>query len=876
MSECDKCGRPPTAGLQSRQRNKPLCISCAALAKVFIPGQPEILRPAPQELLNSPAWQAARPFATDGRLWAHQSDALHELAQGRNTVTATATASGKSLVFYLWTLQRLQRNPEATALVFYPTKALSNDQERRWRAVCESAGMPHETVTTVNGDVNQDAREARLREARIIMTTPDVTHAWTTRMAHKPDVARFLRRLAVIVIDEAHAYEDVFGSNAVYLFRRLAAAAANADNPAQPSIVAATATIQDPTGHMERLTGQPFTVIPEAANGAPRHERLLAHLPINFRRGDPEDNLAAAVTDILDHDPEAQVIAFHDSRQGVERIVRKVDRPDTVSYRSGYRPQDRRRIEDRIRDGDIRAVIATPALELGIDMPDLNYGINLNLPLTKKQIRQRTGRVGRSRPGTFVILAPPSAFAEHGDTLEGYYQSTVEPSHLYTSNEFIAYQHALCLRAELDQAGRDTLSPPEVATWPEGFDTALKNAHGRPPSHMAEVRRRVAERAPHVVCGMRDAGEDTLTMVGADHRQFETIDIVHALREAYPGAIYGHRGRIYRITKWARKRDTKEAYIQASPAATTEKTTRPMTRVMATSALDQDHIIGGRIKRRNRGELAHLNITVTESVEGYQEINGGMREYRKLVKANPNMTRKQRHLPTTGVLLSIREPWFSGDAGAGWMARTRLAQALRRHLSYRRSIAAAQIGIIADKIFLKTEMGYAMSDNSILLYDRVHGGLGLTEDLWANLPEYAQAIHSGAQWNAGKNARLRGRPDQKDTMALCRWLEPINDDPTAPAPPPTTENAWRILRPGAKAETHDPRTGQQAEVTIMGPQWRNGVYYLAQTPDGRNLTVHEHALESPPAQTDWGLWEPDNGWTGDIPADLVYATERER
>ena len=867
--------RPATAGLQARHKIHPLCIGCAALDRVIIPSQPERLRPAPPEIRQGPAWPAARPFAQGGHLWYHQSEALERLAQGENVVVATATASGKSLAFHLWTIHRLSADPEATALVFYPTKALSNDQERRWRDICRAAGLPPETVTTVNGDVNPDLREARFRDSRIVMTTPDVTHAWTTRMAAKPDVARFLRHLAVIVIDEAHTYEDVFGSNALYLFRRLAAAAANAGAARPPGIVAATATIQDPAGHMERLTGRPFAVIPESANGAPRHERLLAHLPLNFRRGGAEDNLAAAVRNILENDPEAQVIAFHDNRQGIERVSEAVKRPDTVSYRSGYRPQDRRRIEDALRRGTIRAVITTQALELGIDMPDLNYGVNLHLPASKKQIRQRTGRVGRSRPGIFVILAPHSAFTEHGDTLAGYYQSAVEPSHLYGSNEYIAYQHALCLQAELEAAGQDTLSPPPAAGWPEGFAQALHNAHGRPPRHMSELRRRLTEQPPHIACGLRDAGEETLRIHDAEGGQFETIDIVHALREAYPGAVYRHRGRTFRIERWSRRRETLEPYIHARPAPPQKKTTRPLGRVIATTALDGDHIMGGRIRRRNRGEIAHLNVTVTESVEGYQDLNGTLREYRTLERTDPHMTRKQRHMPTTGVLVTIREPWFSGDAGAGWLTRARIAQALRRHLSYRRSVAPANIGIIADKIFIKHEMGYWMTDSSILVYDRVHGGLGLTEDLWDSLPEYARAIHEGMSRAESGGLKLRGRPDRKDTLALCRWLEPVNDEPAAPAPPPSRQNAWRIIRPGARAVVYDPQAARPAEVTIVEPRWDGGVTYLVRTGEGAELTVAEHAAEPPPGRADWALWEPDHGWTGEIPADLVYATERE-
>ena len=224
------------------------------------------------------------------------------------------------------------------------------------------------------------------------------------RTCRDPAVQRRLRNLAVLIIDEAHAYESVFGSNSAYLFRRLAAAAVNAGAPEPPRIIAATATIREPGKHLEKLTGLPFTEIADGENGSPRHDRTLCHMPLDPRGGSAEIQLAKLVTSIIDNDPEAQVIAFHDSRQGVERIAQTTGRPNQVlPYRSGYLARD---IEAKLRENAVRGVIATSALELGIDMPDLNYGINLDLPPSRKQFHQRLGRVGRSQPGTFIILAP--------------------------------------------------------------------------------------------------------------------------------------------------------------------------------------------------------------------------------------------------------------------------------------------------------------------------------------------------------------------------------------------------------------------------------------------------------------------------------------
>ena len=178
-------------------------------------------------------------------------------------MVATSTASGKSLVFQSWTLHGIKSGPEPTTLVFYPTKALANDQERRWLEACELVGLPRETVGKINGDVRVNQRDHIISRARVVIMTPDVCQAWLTRRADSQAVRHFLARLRNVIIDEAHVYEDVFGSNASYLFRRLAIAAVNAGNPRLPQFVAATATVLSPEEHMRKLTGQEFAVVDE-------------------------------------------------------------------------------------------------------------------------------------------------------------------------------------------------------------------------------------------------------------------------------------------------------------------------------------------------------------------------------------------------------------------------------------------------------------------------------------------------------------------------------------------------------------------------------------------------------------------------------------
>ena len=292
--KCRRCGGPATVGEGPWEGTQ--CLKCSSISGLDIPATQERRAPVPAEIATGPAWQMIAPVSADRELWLHQAEALGALNRGENVVVATATASGKSLVFQAWTLHGIKASPETTTLVFYPTKALANDQERRWLEACELVGLPRETVGKINGDVGVNRRDPIISRARVVIMTPDVCHAWMTRRADRQSVREFLAKLRNIIIDEAHVYEDVFGSNAAYLFRRLAIAAVNAGNPHPPQFVAATATILSPEEHMRKLTGQDFAVVDESRNGSPRHPRRLLHLPLQVGRGSAEEQLATLVS----------------------------------------------------------------------------------------------------------------------------------------------------------------------------------------------------------------------------------------------------------------------------------------------------------------------------------------------------------------------------------------------------------------------------------------------------------------------------------------------------------------------------------------------------------------------------------------------------
>ena len=854
-NKCLQCGRPATAGPHPQLPEGGRCIQCTALAGIRIPDNLERLANVPNAIASGPAWPIASGVAQGNALWLHQANALNELEAGNNIVVATSTASGKSLIFQLWTMHRLESEGEkATALVFYPTKALANDQARRWRECCQAIGLDPNTVGQVDGDVQPAQRDAVMKRSRIIIATPDVCHAWMLRRAGDPIIKDFMVRLRVIIIDEAHTYESVFGSNSAYLFRRLTAAALHAGAQEPPRFIAATATILKPDQHLEKLTGAAFTVIEETENGSPRHARDLYHLPLANRGGGPEDQLAQLVSDIIDNDPEAQVIAFHDSRMGIERIVQKINRPEEVlPYRSGYLAGDRRSIEARLRDNSIRGIIATSALELGIDMPDLNYGINLDLPPSRKQFHQRLGRIGRSKPGSFIILAPATRFSAYGETLQDYYENSVEPSQLYLDNEYINYQQAQCLRDELEGSGQDSRMLPEHADWPEGFQEALRNAHGRPPDHLQGLNDGMLDTPPQIANSLRSSGEETLRIVTQQEEKpgktIGYINVQSAMDEAYPGGIYHHRGISYQVEAWGRERKTRKPFIRAKRLEHPGGRTRPILRRMAT--IPQDPTCTINRQEMTHGHLAELRILVTESVEGYKNTQGRPVLYQHEVARDPRMSRKERNIPTTAVQLQINEPWFAGGSGPPWQARHQIARALRLHLAYRQSITLADLGYQVENIIMETDQGFLELENSILIHDNIHGGMGLVQDLYRNIERYARNLNVDTTNEPGTVY-----PEYAEE--LTHWLdrEPEGQEESLPEPGP--RNWWRVARRGSEVKVFSKQSNSRVLGVVEKHEWRDAVVYLVKA-DGETIEARDNQLSPAGTALDWQLWKPETG-----------------
>lgn len=500
-----------------------------------------------------------------GRLYTHQAAAINALRRGHNVVITTGTASGKTLCYNIPVLEALLSNPTARALCLYPTKALAQDQLRVLRELTEEH-FPHVLFGTYDGDTPTRQRARLRKEAHIILSNPDMLHVGI--LPHHPLWAFFFRNLRYVVIDEAHTYRGVFGSQVALVLRRLWRICAHYGS--HPQVIAASATIANPAEHFRLLTGKEAVVIDE--DGAPRGPRtfVLWNPPVieprlGLRRS-PNSEATFLVTALLSEGVRTTV--FTRARRTAELILRYVrfalqrDAPHlaerVASYRAGYRAEDRRAIERRLFTGDLLAVIATTALELGIDIGDMDASVLVGFPGTVASMWQQAGRAGR-RGDTPSF----SALVLYDNPLEQYFARyprelfgrPVEHALLDPNNPHILAMHLPCAAREL----------PLMVDPPPGYRGVDDERLFGP--NFPEVMRRLEEQGtlvyrsgrwyymgrdyPAKRVGLRSVDAERFLIVEEGSGQvLEEIESSSAAYRAHPGAIYLHMGETYLITRW--------------------------------------------------------------------------------------------------------------------------------------------------------------------------------------------------------------------------------------------------------------------------------------------------------------------------------------
>ncbi len=497
------------------------------------------------------------------RLYSHQFEAWTHVRGRKNIVLATGTASGKTLAYNLPIMASLLSNDAARALYLFPTKALAQDQLSGLHQLQFSIKNLHSAI--YDGDTPQSQRSFIRRNARIILSNPDMLH--TGILPHHTNWVDFFRNLRFVVIDEMHTYRGVFGSHVANVLRRLKRVAGFYG--ARPQFILTSATIGNPKELAERLIELPVELIEK--DGSSRGERhfLLYNPPIvDEGLGLRKSSLMECVRltqDLLSND--VQSVIFARSRRSVEIILTYLqDRPtrplDTLpksfgfgegrggairGYRSGYLPSQRREIERGLRDGSVRTVVATNALELGIDIGGLSAAVLVGYPGSIASVYQQAGRAGRGdAPALAMLVAsanPLDQFlAHHPDYFFGQSpeQALVNPNHL-----IILLNHLRCAMFELPfQKGEGFGSLP-AATVKEYLDFLTTNNE----AHLSQDKYFwMSDSYPAANISLRSASPENVVLHTDEDGQPRTIgqvDLASAYWMTHPRAIYLHEGQQY-------------------------------------------------------------------------------------------------------------------------------------------------------------------------------------------------------------------------------------------------------------------------------------------------------------------------------------------
>jgi len=564
--------------------------------------------PLPDDL--HPAVRDALEASGVGSLYIHQAEAWERSADGPVIVT-TGTASGKSLCFNLPTLDVLHRDRHARALYLYPTKALAQDQARALHAL----GLAGIRPAIYDGDTPRGERSAIRKRANVVLTNPDMLHVGI--LPNHPAWGDVLSNLAVVVVDEAHVYRGVFGSHVANVLRRLRRLAGVYGTA--PRFLLASATVANPGELAAALSGlDDFAVVER--DGSPQAERRIAmwNPPLLDEalgvRGSPLREATDLLVGLVRRG--ARTICFMKSRKAVEVIALETARAlreegeaelaDRVApYRAGYTPAQRRELERRLVEGDLLGVVATDALELGIDIGALDAAISVTFPGTVASLRQQWGRAGRRGSGLAVYVAGEDAldqfFCRHPDE---FLDRPVEAAILDHESQDIHLQHLLCAAHEgpLDDADADFLGP----RW-RGYAELLVR-RGELVERRGAFALRRPEDYPAARVSLRSASADSFAIVDAESGEvLGTVEAARAFSTAHDGAIYLHLGRSYEV---------RGLDVEGRVAFVTPFSGEYYTQPKRESATDIERLLG---RRTALGvTLSFGLVAVTEQVIGYQ------------------------------------------------------------------------------------------------------------------------------------------------------------------------------------------------------------------------------------------------------------------
>ncbi|MCP3874328.1 MAG: DEAD/DEAH box helicase [Desulfobacteraceae bacterium] len=650
------------------------------------------------------------------RLFSHQKKAIAMICNGIHTVISTPTASGKSLIYNLPVIDELIENPNSHALYLFPLKALARDQLDTAQKLLSAAGLESShseqlTAAVYDGDITS-YQKSKIRKSppNILLSNPEMLHL--AILAHHHLWEDFFGNLKYIVIDEVHTYRGVMGSNMAWVFRRLQRICHLYGS--NPIFIFCSATIANPASLAKKLTGLDVSIVDDSGSPAGQKNVLL----MRGLEGAAQTAIALIHSAVYRN---LRTICYTQSRKITELIAiwasqRATGFSDKISaYRAGFLPEERRSIEKKLTKGELLAVVSTSALELGIDIGNLDICVLVGYPGTIMSTWQRAGRVGRDgKESALILIAHEDAldqyFINHPDV---FFNMPPEKAIINPDNMVVLKQHLECAAAELSL---DRFEP---------FldDKTIKKAISRLEYSGKLLRSRqgdmwyAARKSPHRDVNLRGTGKSLPIFLEKTKQSLGEIDKHRSYFETHEGAVYLHRGESYVITRFDYEKGGIEAKRKAVHYFTKARSSKSTTII---KQMDSCLVKGTRI--------GFGVLKITEQVTGFD---------RRLVSNQKSIGIVPLDLPkleyeTQGLWIEI--PDYVRDT----IESERMHFMGGIHALEHAAIGIMPLLVMTDRndlggisIPFHSQTGKA----AVFIYDGAPGGLGLSEQAFKNSGE---------------------------------------------------------------------------------------------------------------------------------------------
>jgi DEAD/DEAH box helicase domain-containing protein len=655
------------------------------------------------------------------RLYTHQAEALRLCTEGKNVVVVTPTASGKTLCYNLPVLQRVIEDPGMRAMYLFPTKALAEDQLHELQSAVDAMGSEIRAFT-YDGDTPQDARRAIRERANVVLTNPDMLHSGI--LPHHTKWAKCFENLRYIVIDELHSYRGVYGSHLANVLRRLRRIAEFYGST--PQFLCCSATIANPKELAEALTEARFELVDR--NGAPSGEKYFVfynppvmNRQLGIRRSYLGETRRIA-TEFIER--RQQTLVFANSRLATEVLLKYLRDAcergplpgDLIrGYRGGYLPRERREIERKLREGDIRAVVATNALELGIDIGSLDAVVMAGYPGSIASVWQRAGRAGRRQTASLAVVVASSApldqyVIEHP---EYFFDRSPEHAHINADNIEILINHLKCAAFELPVRDGEKFGPHDPAELCRFLEEEAGLLH-----RSSDCWHWTSDTYPADAVSLRAISSDNFVVVDitGEHQVIAEVSFTAALTTLHEKAIYLHEARQYQVEKF--DYEGRKAYVRRVDSDYfTDAIDYTQVKDLETfEAADVNGITG-----------AHGDVRVNTQVVGFKKI----RFYTNENVGAGKLSMPEQELHTTALWLHFPASFLARFNG---MSRTEQQSAITGVGNVLRTVAA--LAVMCDPrdlgIAITGDIGEATRsfEPDLFLYDTYPGGIGLSRPLF--------------------------------------------------------------------------------------------------------------------------------------------------